>query len=63
MLLGIFSATDVLPLDFKAAYSDGDLLTQRLGELEQEAERDERRSTNYSTKLSKLHKVASVWAA
>ena len=39
MLLGIFSAKGVLPLEFKPAYSVGDLLTQRLDELEQEAER------------------------
>jgi hypothetical protein len=39
MLLGIFSAKGVLPLDFKPAHSVGDLLTQHLDELEQEAER------------------------
>ena len=38
MLLGIFSARGVLPVEFKPAYSMGYLLTQRLGELEQEAE-------------------------
>jgi hypothetical protein len=39
MLLGIFSAKGVLPLDFKPAHSVGDLVTQHLDELEQEAER------------------------
>jgi hypothetical protein len=39
MLLGVFSAKGVLPLEFKPAYSVGDLLTQHLDELEQEAER------------------------
>jgi hypothetical protein len=39
MLLGIFTAKGVLPLEFKPAYSVGDLLTQHLDELEQEAER------------------------
>jgi hypothetical protein len=39
MLLGIFSAKGVLPLEFKPAYSVGDLLTQHLDELEVEAER------------------------
>jgi mannose/fructose-specific phosphotransferase system component IIA len=39
MLLGIFSAKGVLPLEFKPAHSLGDLLTQHLDELEQEAER------------------------
>ena len=38
MLLGIFSAKGVLPLEFKPAHSVGDLLTQHLDELEQEAE-------------------------
>jgi hypothetical protein len=39
MLLGVFSAKGVLPLEFKPAHSVGDLLTQHLDELEQEAER------------------------
>jgi hypothetical protein len=39
MLLGIFSAKGVLPLEFKPAYSVGDLLTQHSDELEHEAER------------------------
>jgi hypothetical protein len=39
MLLGIFSAKGVLPLEFKPAYSVRDLLTQHLDELEQESER------------------------
>jgi hypothetical protein len=38
MLLGIFAAKGVLPLEFKPAYSVGDLLTQHLDELEREAE-------------------------
>jgi hypothetical protein len=39
MLLGIVSAKGVLPMEFKPAYSVGDLPTQHLDELEQEAER------------------------
>jgi hypothetical protein len=39
MLPGIFSAKGVLPLQFKSAHSVGDLHTQHLDELEQEAER------------------------
>jgi hypothetical protein len=39
MLLGIFSAKGVLSLELKPAHSVGDLLTQHLDELEQEAER------------------------
>jgi hypothetical protein len=38
MLLGIFSAHGVLPLELKPAYSVGDLLLQHLDALEQEAE-------------------------
>jgi hypothetical protein len=38
MLLGIFASHGVLPLDFKPAYSVGDLLLQHLDALEQEAE-------------------------
>jgi hypothetical protein len=38
MLLGIFSAKDVLSLKFKPPYSVGSLLLQRLEALEQEAE-------------------------
>jgi len=38
MLLEIFSAKGALPLEFKPAYSVGELLTQHLDELEQEAE-------------------------
>jgi hypothetical protein len=38
MLLGIVAAKGVLPLEFKPAYSVGDLVTQHLDELEQEAD-------------------------
>jgi hypothetical protein len=38
MLLGIFASHGVLPLEFKLAYSVGDLLLQHLEALEQEAE-------------------------
>jgi hypothetical protein len=37
MLLGIFASHGVLPLEFKPAYSVGDLLLQHLDALEQEA--------------------------
>jgi hypothetical protein len=39
MLLGMFSTKGVLRREFKCAYSLGDLLTQHLDKLEQEAER------------------------
>ncbi len=38
MLLGVFGAYGVLPLEFKPAYTVGDLLVQHLDDLEQEAE-------------------------
>jgi len=38
MLLGIFAAQGVLPLEFKPAYTVGDLLVQHLDDLEHEAE-------------------------
>ena len=38
MLLGIFAAHGVLPLEFKPAYSVGHLLVQHLDALEHEAE-------------------------
>jgi hypothetical protein len=38
MLLGVFAAKGVLPLEFKPAHSVGDLLTQHLEELDSEAE-------------------------
>jgi hypothetical protein len=38
MLLGIFAAQGVLPLEFKPVYSVGDLLVQHLDALEQEAD-------------------------
>jgi hypothetical protein len=39
MLLGIVSAKRGVPLEFKPAYSVGDLLTRHLDEFEQEADR------------------------
>jgi hypothetical protein len=38
MLLGIFASHGVLPLEFKPAYSVGDLLLQHLDALDQEAQ-------------------------
>jgi len=38
MLLGIFAARGVLPVEFKPAHSVGDLVLQHLDDLEQEAE-------------------------
>jgi hypothetical protein len=38
MLLGIFAAKGVLPLELKPAHTVGDLIVQHLDELEHEAE-------------------------
>jgi hypothetical protein len=38
MLLGVFAAKGVLPLEFKPAYCVGDLLVQHLDDVEREAE-------------------------
>jgi len=39
MLLGVFAAKGVLPLEFKPAHSVGDLVVQHLDELEGEAQK------------------------
>jgi len=58
MLLGIFSAKGVLPLEFNPAYSVGDLLTQHLDDLEDESERkggDMRKLQDHFMKVHKAH--------
>ncbi len=57
MLLGIFAAKGVLPLEFKPAYSVGDLLTQHLEELEVEAERKGGVQEVLGTHFAKVYKV------
>jgi hypothetical protein len=63
MLLGVFSAKGVLPLEFKPAYSVGDLLTQHLDELEQEAERKGGVLQALSDHFAKVYKVSLPTAA
>jgi hypothetical protein len=58
MLLWIFSAMGVLPLAFKPAHSVGDLLTQHLDELEQEAERKGGVLQTLFDHFAKVYKVA-----
>src|SRR5215831_16018085 len=58
MLLGIFSAKAVLPLEFTPAHSVGDLITQHLDELEQEAERKGRVLQTLSDHFAHVYKVA-----
>jgi hypothetical protein len=57
MLLGVFSSKGVLPLEFKPAHSVGDLLTQHLDELEQEAQRNGGVLQALSTHSSRIYKV------
>jgi len=62
MLLGVFSANSVLPLEFKPAHSVGDLLTQHLDELEQEAERKGGVLQALSDHFARVYKVALLAA-
>lgn len=59
MLLGIFSAKSVLPLEFKPAHSVGDLLTQHLDELGQEAECKGGMLRVLETHFARIYKVAA----
>jgi hypothetical protein len=59
MLLGIFSAKGVLPLEFKPVYSVGDLLTQHLDELDQEAERKGGVLQALSDHFARVYKVSA----
>jgi hypothetical protein len=63
MLLGVFSAKGVLPLEFKPAHSVGDLLTQHLDELEQEAERKGGVLQTLSDHFVRVYKVPPLRAA
>jgi hypothetical protein len=58
MLLGIFAAKGVLPLDFKPAYSVGDLLVQHLDELEREAEEKGGVRELLAAQFARVHKVS-----
>ena len=57
LLLGIFSAKGVLPLEFKPACSVGDLHTQHLDELEEAAERKEGVLQALSDQFAKVYKI------
>jgi hypothetical protein len=57
MLLGVFSAKGVLPLEFKPAYSVGDFLTQHLDKLDQEAERKGGVMQALSNHFARVYKV------
>jgi hypothetical protein len=57
MLLGIFASHGVLPLEFKPAYSAGDLLLRRLDALEHEAEEKGGVQQVLADHVAKVYKV------
>jgi hypothetical protein len=59
MLLGIFSARGILPLELKPAHSVGDLLVQHLDDLEREAEAKGGLDQVLADHFSKVYKVAA----
>jgi hypothetical protein len=63
MLLGIFASHGVLPLEFKPAYSVGDLLLQHLDALEQEAEEKGGVQQVLAEHFAKVYKVSMPLAA
>jgi len=63
MLLGIFAAHGVLPLDFKPAYNVGDLITQHLDALEREAEEKGGVQQVLADHFAKVYKVSLPLAA
>lgn len=63
MLLGIFASHSVLPLEFKPAYSIGDLLLQHLDGLEQEAEEKGGVQQVLADHFAKVYKVSLQLAA
>jgi hypothetical protein len=63
MLLGIFAAHGVLPLEFKPVYSVGDLLLQHLDALEQEAEEKGGVQQVLADHFAKVYKVILPQAA
>jgi hypothetical protein len=63
LLLGIFASHGVLPLEFKPAYSVGDLLVQHLDALEQEAEKKGGVQQVLADHFAKVYKVSLQLAA
>jgi hypothetical protein len=57
MLLGIFAAKGVLPLEFKPATCVGDLLVQHLDELEREAADKGGVQAVLATHFTRVHKI------
>jgi hypothetical protein len=63
MLLGVFGAYGVLPLEFKPAHSVGDLLVQHLDDLEEDAEANGGVQQVLADHVAKIYKVAMPRAA
>jgi len=63
MLLGIFAARGVLPLEYKPVHSVGDLLVQHLDELEQEAEGNGGVQQVLADHFAKVYKVSLLHQA
>jgi hypothetical protein len=63
MLLGVFASHGVMPLEFKPAYSVGDLLLQHLEALEQEAEEKGGVQQLLADHFAKVYKVSLPRAA
>jgi hypothetical protein len=63
MLLGIFASHGVLSLEFKPAYSVGDLLLQYLDALEQEAEEKGGVQQMLADHFAKVYKMTNLLAA
>jgi hypothetical protein len=63
MLLGIFASHGVLPLEFKPAYSVGDLLLQHLDALEQEADEKGGVQQVLADHFAKIYKVSKPLVA
>ena len=63
MLLGAFASHGVLPLEFKPAYSVGDLVLQHLDALEQEAEEKGGVQQALAEHFAKINKINPQLAA
>jgi hypothetical protein len=63
MLLGVFASHGVPRLEFKPAYSVGDLLLQHLEALEQEAGEKGGVQQVLADHFAKVYKVSMPWAA
>jgi hypothetical protein len=63
MLLGIFASHAVLSLEFKPAYSVGDLLLQHLDALEQDAKEQGGVQQVLADHFAKVHRVNLSLAA